>query len=417
LRFREFSGALSRFYLDALLGLRPIQAHGAAPTLRTLHSEQLGQWAEAGLRLQSVFVRAEVLQMAITYVPVIALVYREALRTSSPAGLLLLAYWAVSIPTLGQELASIAWEMPALRNTLWRLLEPLGAPEEEVPEVAPLAAKTRGVGLEIEKVTVVAGGHVILEDVDLSVKPGEHIAVVGLSGAGKSSLASLLLGWHKPQRGSVTVDGAPLDAERLSLLRRHTAWIAPEVHLFQASLLDNLNYGNGSDSTGRVGLAIQGTDLLSVLERLPDGLQTELGESGALVSGGEGQNVRIGRAMARPDVRLAILDEPARGLDREARRSLLARARQHFAKATMIFVTHDVPDTLDFERVLVVEQGRIIEQGLPRELYEKTDSRYRRLCDQEKITRQRLWSGSIWRHLKMSRGVLSESEACEWTAA
>jgi ATP-binding cassette subfamily B protein len=418
LRFREFSGALSRFYLDALLGLRPIQAHGAARTLRTLHSEQLGQWAEAGLRLQSVFVRAEVLQMAVTYVPVIALVYREALRTSSPAGLLLLAYWAVSIPTLGQELASIAWDMPALRNTLWRLLEPLGAPEEEIPQVAPAAAKTSGVGLEIEKVTVVAGGHVILQDIDLSVAPGEHIAVVGLSGAGKSSLASLLLGWHKPQSGSITVDGAPLDAERLTQLRCHTAWIAPEVHLFQASLLDNLNYGNGSDSTGRVGLAIQGTDLLSVLERLPDGLQTALGESGALVSGGEGQNVRIGRAIARPDVRLAILDEPARGLDREARRSLLARARQHFAKATMIFVTHDVPDTLDFRRVLVVEQGRIIEQGSPRELYEKTDSRYRTLCDQERITRQRLWSGSSWRHLKMSSGVLNETtEACEWTAA
>jgi ABC-type bacteriocin/lantibiotic exporter with double-glycine peptidase domain len=418
LRFREFSGALSRFYLDALLGLRPIQAHGAARTLRTLHSEQLGQWAEAGLRLQSVFVRAEVLQMAVTYIPVIALVYREALRTSSPAGLLLLAYWAVSIPTLGQELASIAWDMPALRNTLWRLLEPLGAPEEETPHVEPAAVKTCGVGLEIEKVTVVAGGHVILEDVDLSVAPGEHIAVVGLSGAGKSSLASLLLGWHKPHSGSVTVDGAPLDAERLAQLRRHTAWIAPEVHLFQASLLDNLNYGNGSDSTGRVGLAIQGTDLLSVLERLPDGLQTALGESGALVSGGEGQNVRIGRAMARPDVRLAILDEPARGLDREARRSLLARARQHFVKATMIFVTHDVPDTLDFQRVLVVEQGRIIEQGSPRELYEKTDSRYRALCDQETITRQRLWSGSTWRHLKMSSGVLSEAtEAREWTAA
>jgi ATP-binding cassette subfamily B protein len=418
LRFREFSGALSRFYLDALLGLRPIQAHGAARTLRTLHSEQLGPWAEAGLRLQSVFVRGEVLQMAVTYIPVIALVHREALRASSPAGLLLLAYWAVSIPTLGQELASIAWDMPALRNTLWRLLEPLGAPEEEISQVAPAAAKTCGVGVEIEKVTVVAGGHVILEDVDLSVKPGEHIAVVGLSGAGKSSLTSLLLGWHKPQKGSVLVDGSPLDAERLAQLRRHTAWIAPEVHLFQATLLDNLNYGNGSDSAGRVGLAIQGSDLLSVLERLPDGLQTDLGESGALVSGGEGQNVRIGRAMARPDVRLAILDEPARGLDREARRSLLARSRQHFAKATMIFVTHDVPDTLDFQRVLVVEQGRIIEQGSPHELYEQTDSRYRALCDQETITRQRLWSGSTWRHLKMSSGILSEAtEAREWTAA
>jgi ATP-binding cassette subfamily B protein len=137
--------------------------------------------------------------MALTYVPVIALVYWEARHTSSPAGLLLLAYWAVSIPSLGQQLASIAWDLPGLRNTLWRLLEPLGAPEEEIPEVAP-EMKTSGVGLEIEKVSVVAGGHVILEDLDLSIAPGEHVAVVGLSGAGKSSLASLLLGWHKPQR-------------------------------------------------------------------------------------------------------------------------------------------------------------------------------------------------------------------------
>ncbi len=417
LRFREFSGALSRFYLDALLGSRPIQAHGAATTLRTLHSRQLGQWAEAGLRLQALFVRAEVLQMAVTFVPVIALVWHAAMHTSSPAGLLLLAYWAVSIPSIGQQLASIAWDMPALRNTLLRLLEPLGAPEEEVFE-SRLPAKTCGVSLNIDGVTVVAGGHVILEDVNLSIAPGEHVGVVGLSGAGKSSLTSLLLGWHKPQQGTVRVDGAPLDGEQLAELRHHTAWIAPEVHLFQATLLDNLRYGNGPDATGRVGLAIQDTGLADVLERLPDGLQTSLGEGGALVSGGEGQNVRIGRGLARPEVRLAILDEPARGLDREARRSFLANARQHFAGATLLFVTHDVADTLDFQRILVVEGGRIVEQGPPQELYEKTGSRYRALFDQGNRTQQQLWSSSMWRHLNMNDGLLTETpEVCEWTAA
>ncbi len=285
LRFREFSGALSRFYLDALLGSRPIHAHCAGRTLRTLHSDQLGQWAEAGLRLQGLFVCAEILQMAVTFVPVIALVYREAMHTATPAGLLLLVYWAVSIPTIGQQLATIAWDMPARRNTLLRLLEPLSSPEEQVAEEVP-AANNRGVGVNIDNVTVVAGGHVILEDVNVSVAPGEHVGVVGLSGAGKSSLASLLLGWHKPLRGSLRVDGAPLDAGGLAQLRRHTAWIAPEVHLFQASLLDNLSYGNNNfndnnnnndDGTGRVGRALHHADLLSVLEHLPDGLQTTLG--------------------------------------------------------------------------------------------------------------------------------------------
>jgi ABC-type bacteriocin/lantibiotic exporter with double-glycine peptidase domain len=417
LRFREFSGALSRFYLDALLGSRPIQAHGAARTLRTLHSRQLAQWAEAGLRLQALFVSAEVLQMVATFVPVIGLVWHAAIHTSSPAGLLLLAYWAVSIPAIGQQLASIAWDMPALRNTLLRLLEPLGAPEEAVSE-SRLPAKASGVSLHIDDVTVVASGHVILRDLNLNIAPGEHVGVVGLSGAGKSSLASLLLGWHKPQRGTVRVDGAPLDAEQLARLRRHTAWIAPEVHLFRSTLLDNLCYGNGPNATERVGLAFQDTGLADVLERLPDGLQTSLGEGGALVSGGEGQNVRIGRGLARPDVRLAILDEPARGLDRDARRSFLASARRHFAGATLLFVTHDVADTLDLHRILVIEGGRIVEQGPPRELYEQTGSRYRALFDQEKTTHQQLWASSMWRRMKMSSGVLTETpEACEWTTA
>src|SRR5208337_4513713 len=136
------------------------------------------------------------------------------------------------------------------------------------------------------------------------------------------------------------------------------------------------------------------------------------------VSGGEGQRVRIGRGLARPDVRLAILDEPARGLDREQRRSFLADARRHFAGATLLCITHDVADTLDFQRVLVIEQGRIVEQGSPRALYQDAESRYRALCDQEQTTHRHFWSHSMWRHLEMTSGVLSETtEVCEWTPA
>lgn len=417
LRFREFSGALSRFYLDALLGQRPIQAHGASKTLRNLNSTQLGQWADAGLKLQALFVRAEILQSAITIVPVVALVYREALRTSTPAGLLLLAYWAVSIPSLGQQLASIAWDLPALRNTLLRLLEPLNSPEEKVPDSIE-AAQTLGTAIEIEQVTVVAGGHSILRDVNLKFSPGEHVAVVGFSGAGKSSLTGLLLGWHKPQKGRVRVDGKILSSEELARLRHHTAWIAPEVHLFHRTLLENLHYGNGEDAAGRVGSAIQHTDLMNVLERMPEGLQTSLGEGGGLISGGEAQNVRIGRALARPEIRLAILDEPARGLDRRSRKTFLENARRHFENATLIFITHDVAETMDFQRVLVVEEGQIVEQGCPQNLYEQTNSRYRALFDQEESTRHDLWSSSQWRHWRMEEGRLSQgTEVGEWIAA
>src|SRR6185503_2177089 len=139
------------------------------------------------------------------------------------------------------------------------------------------------------------------------------------------------------------------------------------IQLWNRSLLENLLYGAADQSALRhPQAAIEGADLRRVLEKLPDGLQTKLGEGGALLSGGEGQRVRLGRALLRDEARLVILDEPFRGLDRDQRRSLLRRARQVWRHATLLCITHDVSETLGFERVLVVEGGKIVEDATPR---------------------------------------------------
>ena len=201
LRCREIGTALTRFYLDALLGSRAIQAHRAERTLRAAQAPQLERWADAGLRQQALLVRAETAQMVLSVAAIIWLVYRQSALTQGSAGLLLLVYWALSIPAGGRQLASVVWNLPALRNTLLRFLEPLGAPEQEI-EGAPAAPSTSGgVRVSIEHATVVAGGHVLLDRVTLEIAPCEHVAVVGLSGSGKSSLVGLLLGWHAPTEG------------------------------------------------------------------------------------------------------------------------------------------------------------------------------------------------------------------------
>jgi len=408
LRFREMSGSLSRFYMDALMGLTAVKAHCAERPLRGAQAEQLRHWAEAGLRQQSLLVRAEGLQLALAFGLLIWLVLGHVRSAGDPAGLLLLIYWALSIPAEGSQFAAIAWNFPALRNTLLRFLEPLSAPEDAVAEEQRRRTIEGGAAIEMEGVSVLAGGHPILEGIDLQVAPGEHVGVVGASGAGKSSLVGLLLGWHKPSSGRITVDGEALDEPGLVQLRRWTAWIDPQVHLFNDSLLNNLAYGNGEDGGSRLGLAIENAALSGVLKRLPDGLQTNLGEGGALVSGGEGQRVRMGRAMARDRVRLAILDEPARGLDREQRRAFLQRAQRHFKDATLFFITHDVADTLEFERVLVIDQGRIVEDGPARELHADKASRYRALWEEEAVVREQLWQSPRWRRIRMTDGTVRE---------
>ena len=143
----------------------------------------------------------------------------------------------------------------------------------------------------------------------------------------------------------------------MNSLRSETAWVDPAVQLWNRSFADNLTYGGPASARQPIGLAIDGADLREVLEKLPDGLQTPLGEGGAMVSGGEGQRVRFGRALLKRNARLVILDEPFRGLGREQRRELLARARRLWQDATLICITHDVAETRAFPRVLVIEEG------------------------------------------------------------
>jgi ATP-binding cassette subfamily B protein len=152
--------------------------------------------------------------------------------------------------------------------------------------------------------------------------------------------------------------------------------------------------------------------LYDVVERLENGLQTLLGEGGGLVSGGEGQRVRLGRVMNRSGVRLVILDEPFRGLDREKRRDLLTRVRNHWREATLICITHDVGETQDFERVIVVEQGRIIEDGPPKNLRRKS-SRYQALLKAEKAVQTGLWQNAVWQRLWLEGGRLTERKQPE----
>jgi ATP-binding cassette subfamily B protein len=417
LRARTIGGALSRFSLDALLGLVPIRAHGGERAVRRAHATVLEQWARAGLTLQRAVVGAEVAQLAAGYGIGIWLLVDHLARRGEAGSVLLLAYWALNLPTIGQQIGSAAWQYPAFRSVTLRLLEPLGALEESVSATDASAVepqrvsdglrdgegRSRGTSIAFHNVGVVAGGHTILDDISCAIEPGSHVAIVGPSGAGKSTLVGVLLGWHRPARGTVAVDGSAIDGH-IAELRRRTAWVDPSVQLWNRSVYDNLFYGTSGDIALPMSEVVEAADLRHVLERLPNGFESSLGEGGGLVSGGEGQRVRLGRSLLRPGVRLAILDEAFRGLAWDQRRDLLARARSLWRDATLICITHDVASTQVFDRVLVIESGRLVEDGVPGCLAARSDSRYRALLEAESSARQTLWSDPSWQHLRLEDG-------------
>jgi ATP-binding cassette subfamily B protein len=413
LRVQVHNGSIARFYLDALLGIIAVRTHSAERAVRREHESLMVEWAMAARALARTAVSVEALQALVGFGLAVWLLSRYLGSGGNVGGALLLVYWALDLPNIGQYLAITARQYPRLRNVMLRVLEPLGAQEEiDLVSDAPLdnsltVSADRGAAVKFERVSVLAGGHTILDDVSFELAPGERVAIVGPSGAGKSSLAGVLLGWHRAAMGRVSVDGEPLKGPRLADLRRQTVWVDPSVQLWNRSLLWNLQYGASEHDIALIPEALERANLRPLVEQLPEGLQTRLGESGTFISGGEGQRVRLGRALMRRRPRLVILDEAFRGLDRELRRSLLVRAESWWSRATFLSITHDLAETLDFTRVLVLEDGKIVEDGPPRVLAER-DTRYREMLRAEEKARRALWTERAWRRIRVDAGRVTE---------
>jgi ABC-type multidrug transport system fused ATPase/permease subunit len=302
-------------------------------------------------------------------------------------------------------------------------LEPASAAREQQPSGNPLrlvrdpTPSITGLRVEFRGVCLELGGRGVLEGVDLTLEPGEHLALLGRSGAGKSSLLALLLGLEQPSSGAIQIDGAWLDASEgqaerpesvLAVLRRQTAWVDPAVQLWNQSAFENLLYGRTSVSPEELVASLEAMETSELVARLPEGLSTRLGEGGTRLSGGEGQRVRLARAWLRGDARLVLLDEPFRGLERSRRKLLLERLRARFRDATLITVTHDVESALDFPRVAVLDGGRLVEQGVPQELAAQPGSHLSRLLAAEQRLRQVGYGDLGWRRFWVADGRLEE---------
>jgi ATP-binding cassette subfamily B protein len=314
----------------------------------------------------------------------------------------------MALPTLAQGFVKSLQVFPAYRSSSLRLLDPLGAPDDMASSAAAAAPAIARSGVEIRMrgVRARACGHIVLDDINLDIAAGDHVAIVGPSGSGKSSLVGLLLGWRRHTEGSLLVDGAALDVRRL---REQAAWLDPTLQLWNDTLFHNIIYGARADGTAHMGEVLATSELRTLAERLPEGMQTRLGENGALVSGGEGQRIRFARTLMRPDARLVILDEPFRGLDRSARRQCLERARAAWRDATLLCVTHDVRETQAFPSVIVIEDGRVVEHNSPARLAADPSSRYRVMLDAEEELMAELWSHPAWKRWQLKHGTVDSN--------
>ncbi|MET8770428.1 ABC transporter ATP-binding protein [Streptomyces sp. NPDC004658] len=201
-----------------------------------------------------------------------------------------------------------------------------------------------------------------LSDVSFHVAPGETLALVGASGAGKSTIAKLQLRFYDPDRGAVRLDGTDLRRLGLSDVRESVAVVLQETLVFHGTVRDNIAYGRPGATDADIVAAARAADAHQFIELLPEGYDTLVGQRGRTLSGGQCQRLAIARAMIR-DAPVLLLDEPTAGLDVRSGRRIMDPLRRLMAGRTTVVISHNLLTVRDATRILVLDRGRVIEQG------------------------------------------------------
>jgi ATP-binding cassette subfamily B protein len=256
-----------------------------------------------------------------------------------------------------------------------RVVEVLDADEtvRDAPGARPLPVPPRG---DVRLERVVFGyepGRAVLQDVDLQVRPGEMLALVGSTGAGKTTLVSLIPRLFDPWEGRVLVEGMDVRQATLASVRERVALVLQDPFLLQLSVADNIAYARPGVSRSEIVAAAEAANADEFIRRLPRGYDEVLGEGGGTLSGGERQRIAIARALLR-DAPVLILDEPSSALDAKTEARVMEAIERLTRGRTTILIAHRLSTVRRADRVVVLEAGRIVESGSHEELLARRGS-------------------------------------------
>lgn len=369
LRVRDSVAAVMSDLSESLRGIRVVTAHHRADHDTARHRVVTGHYRDANdeaARATSAYASSTQLVGLLSQAALLAVGGRLVLQDALSLGELVAFFLYFTrffqpVQLLVQQYAVYQQSRSSLRK--------LDALLAEAPSVAERAGAralppVRG-ELRFQDVSFrYADGPPVLSDVSLTLAPGETVALVGPTGAGKSTLATLLTRSHDATAGRVLVDGVDVREVTLESLRRQICLVPQESFLFAASLRDNLTFGRPDADDAEVRAAVEAVGLAEAVDRLPAGLATPVHERGQSLSAGERQLVALARAfLARP--RVLVLDEATANLDLQSERAVERALDVVLQGRTAVLIAHRLSTAMRSDRVVVLEAGRVVEQGTP----------------------------------------------------
>ena len=297
-----------------------------------------------------------------------------------PGDLVLVVGYLTSMYKPIRQLAKLSTDFSKAMASAERISEILDIEPEIVDRPDALPAKGLRGEIVFRDVSFDYGdGRDVLRNVSFAVAPGQRLALVGVSGAGKSTIVSLILRLYEPQQGAILIDGRDIRQYRRASLRRHIGLVLQQSILFGATIRENIAYGKPRATLQEIEAAARAANADEFISELEHGYDTVIGERGATLSGGQRQRIAIARALIR-DAPILILDEPMTGLDGESEGKVREALDRLTAGKTSVIVTHDLQSVADADQVLVLDGGSVVDRGTHAELVERS-GRYRELYE------------------------------------
>jgi len=324
--------------------------------------------------------RFALLAGSVTLLSMVAYVALAVLRVSGPTVLLLVFIFYRLVPRLAHlqgVYQHLSQDLPAWEQVAARIAA-LRAEREELAGTAERAELARSIRFESVSFAYEAGRGDAVHGLELEIPAWRTTAIVGPSGAGKTTVADLVMGLVQPRSGRIVVDGRALDESWLRAWRAGIGYVAQDTLLFNDTVLANLRWARPESTEEEVWEALRLAAAEGFVAALPEGLATPIGDRGVRLSGGERQRLALARALLRRPA-LLILDEATSALDAENERRIRDAIRGLHGRMTILMITHRLPSVRDADVVHVVEGGRWVESGTWAELMERPAGRFRRL--------------------------------------
>jgi ATP-binding cassette subfamily B protein len=360
----------SAYASELVQAIRTVQAYTGEKLANVRFSQAVeGSYQAARVSTQARAVLTAVI-IFIVFTSVVAILWvgsHDVLTGSISPGRLgqFVLYAAFAAAGLGQ-LSEVWGEVSAASGASERLFEILRVRPEITAPAAPLAlpSPARGdVGFDKISFAYPARPDVrAVDQVSFSVRAGEKVAIVGPSGAGKSTLFHLLLRFYDPASGTISFDGVPIKSADPESFRSRIALVPQDSVVFAASARENIRFGRPGATDAEVERAAELAHATEFIRRLPGGFEAQLGERGVTLSGGQRQRIAIARAILR-DAPLLLLDEATSALDAESETLVQTALEELMRHRTTLVIAHRLATVLSCDRILVMDQGRIVEQG------------------------------------------------------